>query len=962
MPTNHPLIRLVRSILGALVILVGTLGRAVAVSPDIDLERVKSNTSAMGNFASRMVGSEGHRHSQDLILSEVRKLPNVQVWTQDFEVVVPRTLESSLTVSGGTPETIYPIWPSGARLQTTPAEGLSGRMVYVGQGTPGEIPVKSVADQIAIMEITGGKNWTGVAAAGARAIILLGSKEETNLHYESHITQLPIHMPRFYLPEGNMAAELRGSGRNSREGTIRSRGEWKSLPGKNIHVLLPSKGDAFKGNPAICIAVPYDGMSLVPDLAPGAHTAMNAAYALELARQFSSNPAHRPILLSWIDAYGHCAKGMRELLLSLAAPQKNVENELFEIRGVLKDYQHVKALADEVGSDLANPRLLADKRFKPIHTYIKHQVSLFSIPLEEQLQSLRLKRYQNPQGAEKARIEEQITTLEAEKSVLLSAQKQLMKGNTNPSTQARRFWKTTHETIGDHVRDTQAWENEWLRREKLKHEIQRALDIKKQATLPITFVLGLYLSDSAPFCGPLAFCGRQGRAGISAEFRGWLENTFTNELKTAPEKYSAQAILLEALSPLNEHLSYNPSLLPEMTSIAQSFRMQGATWATLESLRLREDTPWDRTDLLDWNRLYPQMQATFALLNRLAADDSFKPAKPNNARWSKAPGFVLDRAPGSSVADVPMSNYLVTTVTAESLAGDWRVHDLPHTPGMRALDFQFSKSDGRFRFEAHHKAFGQVQHHARILQAYRFNSESEIIRSNDGRNLASRGAEISYNLRSNHVNPLRLTVFTSREVSLMGLFDPRYLSSLEEGSILDAQKGNELRQGNVLLNRGFIAAQLPLGVDWELILRAGYSRNRMLLLNLQKSPGGENASLRARMKGFSPSQGRPDNPWLIAASDFHELDAIRMGQYRRAGISSKTLDDLHGETGKTIRARSLYARPQLPFPMKYGSISQSRKPPTMSSARSFSFFCLSYRSLSVWNGYSWDRLTSTTGS
>ena len=69
---------------------------------------------------------------------------------------------------------VYPLWPAVVRLNTTPAEGLSGRLVYIGEGNVDEVPAASLRGQIAVMEMTGGRNWHRAMTAGATAIIQPG--------------------------------------------------------------------------------------------------------------------------------------------------------------------------------------------------------------------------------------------------------------------------------------------------------------------------------------------------------------------------------------------------------------------------------------------------------------------------------------------------------------------------------------------------------------------------------------------------------------------------------------------------------------------------------------------------------------------------------------------------------------------------------------------------------------------
>ena len=73
---------------------------------------------------------------------------------------------------------------------------------------------------------------------------------------------------------------------------------------------------------AVMFSVRYDATSLVPDLAPGAGQAVQAAGGLALLRELSVQPWPRPVVVFFSGGDGMQNLGTRNMLLALAeAPQ-----------------------------------------------------------------------------------------------------------------------------------------------------------------------------------------------------------------------------------------------------------------------------------------------------------------------------------------------------------------------------------------------------------------------------------------------------------------------------------------------------------------------------------------------------------------------------------------------------------------------------------------------------------------
>ncbi|MEI6809498.1 MAG: hypothetical protein WCN95_12320, partial [bacterium] len=169
--TAGPAFRALRTI--SLLLLAASLNANASLFDD-----VKRDTEALSAYSSRVPGTEGHRKAQRDMLAHVQGITNVQVWTQEFPVVAPVVSRAVIKISNGPmagEHPIFPIWPDLVRLKTTPSEGISGELTYVGSARLDDLPARSLHGKIAIMEMSASENWKQPFSMGASAVIFLGS-------------------------------------------------------------------------------------------------------------------------------------------------------------------------------------------------------------------------------------------------------------------------------------------------------------------------------------------------------------------------------------------------------------------------------------------------------------------------------------------------------------------------------------------------------------------------------------------------------------------------------------------------------------------------------------------------------------------------------------------------------------------------------------------------------------------
>ncbi len=879
------------------------------------------------------------------------------MWTHRFSLVMPKVLEAELTVRSGPlkgKHRGFPFWPAGARLNTTPADGLSGRLVYIGEGSPGRapghLPARSLRGQIAVMEMTGGERWMDAFNAGAKAVIVLGSPEVTTRQACTHLVGISLNVPRFYVPDGPLAEALR-DGRAS-DGKLYCRATWGEVTATNIYALIkpPSPAETIGNRQAFVIGVPYDSMSVVPELAPGADRAVDVAAALNLLRYFAEHPPARPLLVAFVDAYASNQRGAREMLAALATVPEDREGRLSDAVEVAREYREHEELAAELHPDPEVPATreglnrLYERRYRDLRRYLKDEVARQVVAIESMMYPKRLALYRTDKesaklklqlaqlversekagGEKKEHLRAEVEKLQTEISRLLKAHRKLKKETGKLATLrtehygaqrqlhtddpveddslelARELWRRARTRIAIQLKDAEHVLSIYRKRDQLRVELLEALGLAGETERPIAFVFGLDLSDAGAAVGPRfqdTYLYEDETYNAESFFQ-WM-NLVKQETDDKLWPRSLRRVVnLAPISGMESVGSDTVGWTVNFTAPAGSFGTAGVTWAALGAPCLRVDTPYDSADRLDWGRLEPQVGATSLLLRRMLSDTRFSPSTKSTPQWSRVHGTIVDQSPGEPVPRVPMRGYLTTLVPGGVSVGNANVWFKP-VPGMRRREFRFTGIDGRFRFDA---LPSRAQTRGFFVQSYLVDTDGSLVRAVDMRK-SGMGVTMWVDIWDTNPGLLRAVVFDCAELSALDFFDPRFLIPLPGGSLMDARRASEPRRQNVCAYEGLMACHLEADIQWQIILRHGITSNRMALLNMAdpKTLEGDDVSMRDVMKGFKIGEPLPLNPVHQGAKDFYRLDYMRLRDYERAGITSAHIKKLQQRTAALLK-------------------------------------------------------------
>ena len=156
-------------------------------------------------------------------------------------------------------------------------------------------------------------------------------------------------------------------------------------------------------------------------------------------------------------------------------------------------------------------------------------------------------------------------------------------------------------------------------------------------------------------------------------------------------------------------------------------------------------------------------------------------------------GHAIGHASGDPLPRIPMPGYLATLVYGSSgqVSNRWRA-----CPGVRRQQFTMTGVDGRFVFDAW-PAQGGPNEAQFFVQAYDLAEDGRIVRCVDlGK--SGEAAKINVNVQVRRRTPLRPTVFPCQELSLVNLYDPRFMLSLS-GSLFDAKRSSPFKKFNIHL-------------------------------------------------------------------------------------------------------------------------------------------------------------------
>jgi hypothetical protein len=282
----------------------------------VDAQAMAETIRTLSTNGSRVVGYPGERKAADYVKQQFDALfgPD-KVTAEEFEATVPMDKGATLT-AGGRTYTLYSLWPNLIRTSQLPPEGLSGPLIYAGGASLGAFNGKEVKGSIVLVDFNSGTEWMNAPRLGAKAVIFIEPTQTMRGEAESKMISIPLTIPRFYIKRSDAAAlQAMALGRKDANAELKADMKWERIKARNFIGVLPGKSSNPEvAKQIIVVQAYYDGMSVVPALAPAAESASGMAGLLQTARTFKKLGSERTIWFVATSGHFLGLQGIRELV------------------------------------------------------------------------------------------------------------------------------------------------------------------------------------------------------------------------------------------------------------------------------------------------------------------------------------------------------------------------------------------------------------------------------------------------------------------------------------------------------------------------------------------------------------------------------------------------------------------------------------------------------------------------
>lgn len=282
----------------------------------VDARALADTIRVMSTNGSRVVGYPGERKAADYVKSQFDSLFGAgNVKTETFEATVPMDKGATLNAGGKTYQ-IRSLWPNLIRTSQLPPEGLSGPLVYGGDGELSALNGKVIKGSIVLLDFNCGLDWMNATRLGAKAIVFIEPTATMRGEAEAKYISVPIAIPRFYISRRDAASlQALALARKSAPATLNAKMPWERVQARNFIGVLPGKSkDPNIARQIIVVQSYYDGISAVPSLAPAAESAAGMAGLLQAARTFKQMGNERTVWFVATSGHFLGLQGIRELI------------------------------------------------------------------------------------------------------------------------------------------------------------------------------------------------------------------------------------------------------------------------------------------------------------------------------------------------------------------------------------------------------------------------------------------------------------------------------------------------------------------------------------------------------------------------------------------------------------------------------------------------------------------------
>jgi len=283
-------------------------------SASAEVSSLRQTVETLSSYGSRLSGYPGAEAAADYVENRLRSVGIESVIREPFEITVPIDKGGELYIGeDAEPFTLYGLWPNLVRTPTLPPEGYRGEMIYGGGGDWDELNGLELEGRVVLMEFNSWHRWLQPASLGARAIVFIEPEETTGEQGTAKYSTAPLDIPRYWIDRESGLQLKERLLKSPSSALIKGRMDWERKTAWNIWAKIPGSDPEY-ADENILIESYYDGMSVVPALAPAAETASSIAALLELAEHLVRNPPMRTVYLAATGAHFQAQQGLVHLI------------------------------------------------------------------------------------------------------------------------------------------------------------------------------------------------------------------------------------------------------------------------------------------------------------------------------------------------------------------------------------------------------------------------------------------------------------------------------------------------------------------------------------------------------------------------------------------------------------------------------------------------------------------------
>lgn len=283
----------------------------------LNMSNIQKHVQYLSSLETRAVGYKGNELAMRYIKDKFEnyaQLANISL--ESFQVVTWVDHGANITAASETIE-VYPISPNLLSPSTTPPQGITGRLIYVGDGNLKDFDGKEVERNIIVMDWFARENWLLAANLGAKAVIFIPPNLDVlfSSPYEmgggGEYTQgwgwsvdAPFLFPRFYSPEpAKLIYHI------NETVTLKAHTVWERATSWNVIGYVEGKDPSI----VVLLTAYYDTGGVAISYAPGAREAIGVSTLIELARYFNEHQPKHTIMFVALSGHWNGLAGAMQL-------------------------------------------------------------------------------------------------------------------------------------------------------------------------------------------------------------------------------------------------------------------------------------------------------------------------------------------------------------------------------------------------------------------------------------------------------------------------------------------------------------------------------------------------------------------------------------------------------------------------------------------------------------------------